>query len=114
MSECAWSTGDVILTKETEVLGVKPVLVPLCPPQIPHEQTSDGNASSQLPKTWNKQLVFLFNTQFDLEFKMKILFHIIPKWKLGCFLNPMYYVLLFEIPENFIFREEHVASLKEH
>jgi hypothetical protein len=87
--------------------------VPLCPPQIPHGQASDGDASSQLPKTWNKQPVFLFNTRFDVEFKMDILFRIIPKLKLGCSLNPMYYVSLFESPENFIFCEEHVASLKE-
>ena len=31
---------------KTEVLGEKPILVPLCPPQIPHGQTRDRNRAS--------------------------------------------------------------------
>jgi hypothetical protein len=37
--EWIWSSGGTILTRETEGLGEKPVSVPLCPPQIPHELT---------------------------------------------------------------------------
>jgi len=76
----------VALAKETEVLGLKPVPVQLCPPQIPHGQASKGDASGQLPKTRNslssyfKQPVFLFQTQFDFEFKMQFFFsHVLPK-----------------------------------
>ena len=34
------------LTRETEVLGEKPVPVPLCPPQIPHGPTRDRTLAS--------------------------------------------------------------------
>jgi hypothetical protein len=32
--------------RKTEVLGEKPVQVPLCPPQIPHGPTRDRNRAS--------------------------------------------------------------------
>jgi hypothetical protein len=59
MSEYAYSTGDVILEKESQVLGVKSVPVPLCPPQIPHGQASDGDASGQPPNTSNGHSFYL-------------------------------------------------------
>jgi hypothetical protein len=40
--EHRWNEID----RETEVLGKKPVPVPLCPPQIPHEVTRDRNRAS--------------------------------------------------------------------
>jgi hypothetical protein len=33
------SNGGMISTGETDELGVEPVAVPLCPPQIPHGLT---------------------------------------------------------------------------
>jgi hypothetical protein len=33
------NNDGMILTVETEKLGEKPVLVPLCPPQVPHGLT---------------------------------------------------------------------------
>jgi hypothetical protein len=35
----SWSTDGMKLTGKTKVVGEKSVLVPLCPPQIPHGQT---------------------------------------------------------------------------
>jgi hypothetical protein len=36
MNEWVWNIVSMLLAGETELLGEKSVLVPLCPPQIPH------------------------------------------------------------------------------
>jgi hypothetical protein len=41
INERVWSIGGMILTGETEVLGEKPITVPLCPPQISYGLTWD-------------------------------------------------------------------------
>jgi hypothetical protein len=47
-----WSTGAIILTEKTEVLGEKFIPVPPCLPQIPHGLAWDRSwASSQKPAT---------------------------------------------------------------
>jgi hypothetical protein len=33
MKMCVWSIGGIILRRKTEVLGDKPLLTPLCPPE---------------------------------------------------------------------------------
>jgi hypothetical protein len=40
------------LTEETQVLGEKPVPVPLCPPQIPHGTTRDWTRASAVRGRW--------------------------------------------------------------
>jgi len=51
----------VILEEETQVLGVKPLPVPLYPPQIPLGQASEGDASGQLPTTRNSLSTYLIH-----------------------------------------------------
>jgi len=36
-----WNTGGIMLTGKTKSILGKPVLMPLCPPKIPHELTWD-------------------------------------------------------------------------
>jgi len=68
----------VILANETEVLRVKPVPVPLCLPQIPHGQASEGDASGQLPKTRNSLSSYLKHS-LTSNLRCKFFFHILPK-----------------------------------
>jgi hypothetical protein len=52
MNELAWSTGAIILTQKTEVLGEKSVPVPPCLPQITHGLAWNRTwASSKKPAT---------------------------------------------------------------
>jgi hypothetical protein len=50
--EWIWSSGEVILTGETEGLGGKPVPVPLCPPQIPHGLIGERTRASAVISRW--------------------------------------------------------------
>ena len=45
-SERMWSDGG--MTENSEVLGDKPVPVPLCPPQIPHSLNWDRTRFSEV------------------------------------------------------------------
>jgi hypothetical protein len=47
-----WSSGGKILTGKTEGLGEKPVLVPVCPLQIPHGLTWAGTRASAARSRW--------------------------------------------------------------
>jgi hypothetical protein len=52
MIEWVWSIGGMILTGESEVLGEKPVLVPLCPPQILQGLVMDWTWTSMVWGRW--------------------------------------------------------------
>lgn len=44
-----WSTGGMVMSGKTEVLGIKPVQVPLCSSQIPHKMPYDRSR----PEWWD-------------------------------------------------------------